>query len=54
MRVWPWLPPNCLEALILGKIGGVGEILRKGGMVRVSPWLPMSSDFKMGAVGGNS
>ena len=39
VRVRPWLPPNCLEALILGKMGGVGEILRKGGMVRVRPWL---------------
>ena len=29
VRVQPWLPPNCLEALILEKMVGVGEILRK-------------------------
>ena len=29
MRVRPWLPLNCLEASLLGKMGGVWEILRK-------------------------
>ena len=54
VRVRTWLPPNCLEALILGNMGGVGEILRKGGMVRFWPWLPLSSDFNMGGVGADS
>ena len=54
VRVRPWLPPNCLEAIILGKMGGVGEILRKRVMVSVWSWLPLSSDFDMGGEGGDS
>ena len=32
----------------------VGEILRKGRMVRVQLFLPLSSVFNMGGVGGDS